>query len=319
MTDKDYVCGDFGEVTEWSQIKVTVKTEELDRLIAVMSMINSNLMIEDFSDIDLKTCYGDLIDESILNADKSHASVSYFVEKGSNLSDDLSFLRERLSANAFGDAKIEVVGVCEEDWANSWKAYYKPFKIGKIVIVPAWERYEAQDGEIIVTMDPGMAFGTGTHETTRLIIGLLQKYVKAGDSLLDVGTGSGILAICGAKLGAGECYAYDIDPMSVRVANENIKDSGLEGRIVCEQSDLLKQAYKMAGGYNIVCANIVADIIIRMTPDVSDFMNDKTVLLASGIISERCHDVVECFEQNGFKIVEVAEDNGWCALAVMLK
>ena len=116
-------------------------------------------------------------------------------------------------------------------------------------------------------MDPGMAFGTGTHETTRLIIGLLQKYVKTGDSLLDVGTGSGILAICGAKLGAEECYAYDIDPMSVRVANENIKDSGLEGKIVCEQSDLLKQAYKMAGGYDIVCANIVADIIIRMTPD----------------------------------------------------
>ncbi len=319
MTDKDYVCGDFGEVTEWSQIKVTVKTEELDRLVAVMSMINSNLMIEDFSDIDLKTCYGDLIDESILNADKSHASVSYFVEKGSNLTDDLSFLKDRLSANSFENAKVEVVGVCEEDWANSWKAYYKPFKIGKIVIVPAWERYEAQEGEIIVTMDPGMAFGTGTHETTRLIIGLLQKYVKVGDSLLDVGTGSGILAICGAKLGAGECYAYDIDPMSVRVANENIKDSGLEGRIVCEQSDLLKQAYKMAGGYNIVCANIVADIIIRMTPDVSDFMNDKTVLLASGIISERCDDVVECFEQNGFKIVEKAEDNGWCALAVMLK
>lgn len=319
MTDKDYVCGDFGEVTEWSQIKVTVKTEELDRLVAVMSMINSNLMIEDFSDIDLKTCYGDLIDESILNADKSHASVSYFVEKGSNLSDDLSFLKERLSANSFEDATVEVVGVCEEDWANSWKAYYKPFKIGKIVIVPAWEKYQAQDGEIIVTMDPGMAFGTGTHETTRLIIGLLQKYVKAGDSLLDVGTGSGILAICGAKLGANECYAYDIDPMSVRVANENIKDSGLEGKIVCEQSDLLKQAYKMAGGYDIVCANIVADIIIRMTPDVSDFMNDKTVLLASGIISERCDDVVNCFENNGFRVVEVAEDNGWCALAVMLR
>lgn len=319
MTDKDYMCGDYGEVTEWSQIKVTVKTERLDELVSVMSMINSNLMIEDFSDIDLKTCYGDLIDESILNADKTHASVSYFVEKGGNLSDDLSFLRERLAANSFDDATVEVVGVCEEDWANSWKAYYKPFKIGKIVIVPAWEKYEAQDGEIIVTMDPGMAFGTGTHETTRLIIGLLQKYVKSGDSLLDVGTGSGILAICGAKLGAGECYAYDIDPMSVRVANENIKDSGLEGRIVCAQSDLLKQAYKMAGGYNIVCANIVADIIIRMTPDVSDFMNEKTILLASGIISERCDDVAVCFERNGFEIVEKAEDNGWCALAVKLR
>lgn len=317
--DKDYVCGDFGEVTEWLQIKVTVKTEQLDQLIDVMSMIDSNLLIEDFSDIDLKTCYGDLIDEKILNADKTRASVSYFVPRNANIADDMAFLRDRLAAGGFEEASTEIIGLCEEDWANSWKEFYKPFKIGKIVIVPAWEKYEAEDGEIIVTMDPGMAFGTGTHETTRLIIGLLQTYVKEGMSLLDVGTGSGILAICGAKLGAEHCRAYDIDPMSVRVANENIRESGLELKIECEQSDLLKQVKNIAGGYDIICANIVADIIIRMTPDVAPFMSEKTVLLASGIISERADDVVSCFEKNGFKIVERAEDNGWCALAVSLK
>lgn len=316
-TDKDYLCGDFGEVSEWLQIKVTVRTERLDELVALMSMIESNLLIDDLSDIDLKTCYGDLIDEKILNADKSHASVSYFVPKDANISDDMAFLRERLASANMSDAKIEVSGLCEEDWANSWKEFYKPFKIGKIVIVPAWEKYDAKDGEIIVYMDPGMAFGTGTHETTRLIIGLLQKYVKEGMSLLDVGTGSGILAICGAKLGACECRAYDIDPMSVRVANENIRESGLEGKIICRQSDLLNQVESRDGGYDVICANIVADIIIRMTPDVSAFMSDKTVLLASGIIAERCDDVVACFEKNGFRIVERAEDNGWCAFAVM--
>ena len=314
--DKDYLCGDFGEVTEWLQIKVTVPTHRLDELTSLMSMINSDLLIEDLSDIDLKTCYGDLIDEKILNADKSHASVSYFVPKDSNIAQDMAFLQNGLASAALDDAKIDVIGLCEEDWANSWKEFYKPFKIGDIVIVPAWEEYEAKDGEIVVTMDPGMAFGTGTHETTRLIIGLLQKYVKAGDSLLDVGTGSGILAICGAKLGAETCRAYDIDPMSVRVANENIRESGLEDKITCEQSDLLKQVKNIAGGYDIICANIVADIIIRMTPDVAPFMSDKTVLLASGIISERCDDVVSCFEKNGFRIIERAEDNGWCALAV---
>ncbi len=316
--DKDYLCGDFGEVTEWLQIKVTVKTERLDELTSLMSMINSNLLIDDLSDIDLKTCYGDLIDEKILNADKSHASVSYFVPKDANIADDMAFLRDRLASANLTDANIEVIGLCEEDWANSWKEFYKPFKIGRIVIVPAWEKYEAQDDEIIVTMDPGMAFGTGTHETTRLIIGLLQKYVGEGMSLLDVGTGSGILAICGAKLGARPCRAYDLDPMSVRVATENVKDSGLEDIITCGKSDLLKQAENIVGGYDIVCANIVADIIIRMTPDVAPFMHEKTVLLASGIISERCDDVVSCFERHGFKIVERAEDNGWCALAVML-
>ncbi len=317
--DKDYLCGDFGEVTEWLQIKVTVPTQRLYELTSLMSMINSNLLIEDLSDIDLKTCYGDLIDEKILNADKSHASVSYFVPKDANIADDMAFLRNGLASAGLDDAKIDVIGLCEEDWANSWKEFYKPFKIGDIVIVPAWEKYQAKDGEIVVTMDPGMAFGTGTHETTRLIIGLLQKYVKKGDSLLDVGTGSGILAICGAKLGAEYCRAYDIDPMSVRVANENIRESGLGDKIRCEQSDLLKQVKNIAGGYDIICANIVADIIIRMTPDVAPFMSDKTVLLASGIISERCDDVVSCFEKNGFRIIERAEDNGWCALAVMLK
>ena len=317
--DKDYVCGDFGEVNEWLQIKVTVKTERLDELVALMSLIESNLLIEDLSDIDLKTCYGDLIDEKILNADKTHASVSYFVPKDANIADDMAFLRDRLASGGFEEAKTEIIGLCEEDWANSWKEFYKPFKIGRIVIVPAWENYEARDGEIIVTMDPGMAFGTGTHETTRLIIGLLQKYVKEGMSLLDVGTGSGILAICGAKLGAAPCRAYDIDPMSVRVANENIRESGLCDKITCDQSDLLKQVKNIAGGYDIICANIVADIIIRMTPDVSPFMSEKTVLLASGIISERADDVVACFEENGFEIVERAEDNGWCALAVKLK
>lgn len=317
--DKDYLCGDFGEVTEWLQIKVTVKTERLDELVALMSLIESNLLIEDLSDIDLKTCYGDLIDEKILNADKTHASVSYFVPKDANIADDMAFLRDRLASGGFEEAKTEIIGLCEEDWANSWKEFYKPFKIGRIVIVPAWENYEARDGEIIVTMDPGMAFGTGTHETTRLIIGLLQKYVKEGMSLLDVGTGSGILAICGAKLGAAPCRAYDIDPMSVRVANENIRESGLCDKITCDQSDLLKQVKNIAGGYDIICANIVADIIIRMTPDVSPFMSEKTVLLASGIISERADDVVACFEENGFEIVERAEDNGWCALAVKLK
>ncbi len=317
MQDKDYLCGDYGEVTEWLQIKVTVKTERLDELTAVMSMINSNLLIEDLSDIDLNTCYGELIDEKILNADKSHASVSYYVPKDANIADDLAFLRDRLQNAGLSEAEIETVGICEEDWANSWREFYKPFKIGRIAIVPAWEDYTAEEGEIVVKMDPGMAFGTGTHETTRLIIGLLQKYTKKGMSLLDVGTGSGILAICGAKLGASLCRAYDIDPVSVKVARENISDSGLADTVSCDCSDLLRQAEKQCGGYDIICANIVADIIIRMTPDVGEFMSDRTVLLASGIIAERCEDVIECFEEHGFKIVERLQDNDWCALAVM--
>ena len=318
MIDQDYVCGDYGTDTEWTQVKVTVKLERLDDLVAIMSMVSNNLQIEDYSDIDLKTCYGDLIDESILNADKTIASVSVYLPAERSVAECISFLRERFAASNLEDAKIETVGVNEEDWANSWKAYYKPIKIGeKLVIVPAWEKYTPAEGELIVRMDPGMAFGTGTHETTRLVIKLLETYTKEGCRMLDVGTGSGILAICASKLGAGECRAYDIDPMAVRVANENIKDSGLTN-ITCEVSDLLRQVDK-SRPYDLICANIVADIIIRMTPDVGELMHKDTVLLASGIILERSDDVVECFEKHGFRIVERLEENGWCGLAVMKK
>lgn len=318
MVDKDYVCGDFGSTTEWTQVRVTVPLAQLDDLTAIMSMVSNNLQIEDYSDIDLKTCYGDLIDESILNADKTVASVSVYLPAERSVPECIAFLRERFSETNLTDAKIETVGVNEEDWANSWKAYYKPIKIGKkLVIVPAWEKYEPLEGELIVRMDPGMAFGTGTHETTRLVIQMLENYTKPGCRMLDVGTGSGILAICASRLGAGECKAYDIDPMAVRVANENIKDSGLTN-ITCEVSDLLKGADK-SKPYDLICANIVADIIIRMTPDVGAFMHEDTVLLASGIIAERADDVISCFEAHGFKIVEQLTDNGWCGLAVMKK
>ena len=313
--DKDYTCEDWGEVAEWSQIKVTVKLPLLDEVVAVMNMISNYLQIEDYSDIDLKTCYGDLIDEKILNADKTIASVSVYLPADGGVADTVSFLRDRFDTLKI-EAKIEISGVNEEDWANSWKAYYKPIKIGeRIVIVPAWEKYDAAEGEIIVRMDPGMAFGTGTHETTRLVISLLEKYVKGGESVLDVGCGSGILAICAAKLGADFCKAYDIDPVAVKVARENIKDSGLEN-ITCDVSDLLKQVDKTAAPYKVICANIVADIIIRMTPDIGAFMDGDSVILASGIIVERSADVIECFEANGCEVVERVEENGWCALAV---
>ena len=320
MIDKDYCCEDRGDVREWTQIKVTVPLQQLDDLVAIMSMVNNNLMIEDYSDIDLKTCYGDLIDESILNADKTIASVSVFVPGDRSFADDLAFIRTRLAEEGLeSEARIEIDGVNEEDWANAWKAYYKPLHIGeRIVIVPAWERYEEQPGEIIVKMDPGMAFGTGSHETTRLVIGLLEKYTAPGCRMLDVGTGSGILAICASKLGAGSCRAYDIDPMAVRVANENVKDSG-QTNIICGVSDLLRHVDRTEGPYDLITANIVADIIIRMTPDVGELMHESTILLVSGIIEERSDDVVAALDEHGFAIVERVVDNGWCAMAVKKK
>ena len=184
-----------------------------------------------------------------------------------------------------------------------------------MVIVPAWEQYTPEAHEIIVRMDPGMAFGTGTHETTRLVIELLERLVRPDMRVLDVGCGSGILAICAAKLGAGLCRAYDIDPVAVRVARENIKDSG-EQNVTCDVSDLLRGVDLSDGPYDLICANIVADIIIRMAPDVARYMKDDAVLLASGIITERAEEVIAVLAENDLVVRERLDDNGWCALVV---
>lgn len=315
--DQDYVCEDYETETHWTRIRVTAPLEKLDELTAIMSMISNNLQIEDYSDVDLKSCYGDLIDESILNADKTIASVSVYLPGNSDLAKILEGLRDRL-AKAGISASPELSGVDEEDWANAWRQYYKPIKIGeRLVIVPAWENYEPKNGELIVRMDPGMAFGTGNHETTRLVIRLLEDYVKPGIRVLDVGCGSGILAICASRLGAGECLACDIDPTAVRVAKENVRDSGLTN-IECFQSDLLR-GVDDSKPFDLITANIVADIIIRMTPDVGRYMHKDTVLLASGIISPRADDVISAMEAHGFKILARLEENDWCALAIQKK
>lgn len=282
-------------------------------MCAVMSMIDARIQIEDYGDLDelmLDGVYGDLIDEAVLTADREHASVSIYLPCERPISEAVSYLRERFDALG-ADVTVEAVGVSEEDWAETWKQYYRPVKVGRAVIVPAWEKYEAAPDEITVTMDPGMAFGTGTHETTRLVIGLIDKYLHPGDRFLDLGCGSGILSICASKLGAGECFAYDIDPVAVRVTWENIADNGT-GNVHCDVSDLLSNVDR-AEKYDLIVANIVADIILRMAGDVGEYLKSDGVLIVSGIIDERAAEVTDAFVSLGYRIVEEAHENGWCA------
>lgn len=302
---------------EWTKLTARGKTADLSDITAVMSMLDNGLMIEDYSDVTLDGVYGDLIDESILNADREHVCVSLFVPAEKSVAEYISFLRERFASLSL-DVTLEIEGMREEDWAESWKQYYHPIPLGRVTVVPAWQEYTPKDGEAIIRMDPGMAFGTGTHETTRLVMKMMQDVIAGGERVLDLGCGSGILSLCASKLGAAFCAAYDIDPVAVRVAEENIREDGADN-IVCGVSDLLRSVDTSGGKYDFVLANIVADVILRLLPDVGAYMKDGGRMILSGIICPRADEVRVAVAANGFAIIEEREENDWLAILVEKK
>jgi len=297
----------------WTKLTVTGRTSDTDRITAIMSMLDNGLMIEDYSDFSLNGMYGELVDESILSADRETVKVSIFVPEEKNLFEYRAFIDERLLSLGI-EASVSAEGLNEEDWSEAWKQYYKPVKLDRITIVPAWEKYEPEVGEVTVRMDPGMAFGTGTHETTRLIIREMQKLDLCGARVLDVGTGSGILSICASKLGAKECFAYDIDPVAVKVARDNCRESGCTG-ITVGVSDLLRSVDR-GERYDVCFANIVAEIIIRMLPDLGGYIKDNATVILSGIIAPSEGGVIKAAELHGYEVTDRAVENDWVALVI---
>ena len=300
---------------EWTQIKVTCAHSDLDEVCAVMCMLDNGLMIEDYSDIEenLMTVYGELIDDSILHADKQKAAVSIFVPEEKNYPEYIAFLKDRFTALSL-KTDITVEGLEEEDWANAWRVYYHPVHIGnRLVVVPVWQKYDAAPDEVTILMDPGMAFGSGTHETTRLCAAMVEKHMPKDARVLDIGTGSGILSLFALKLGAASANAYDIDPVAVRVAIENAKDNGVD-HFYCGVSDLLAGVDLSGGPYDFAMANIVADILIRMSENIADYLKDGAKLVCSGIIEGRWQDVKEAMEAHGLTLCDDGSENDWKVL-----
>jgi len=208
---------------------------------------------------------------------------------------------------------VETKTVSEESWENEWKKYYKTLKVtDRLVIKPIWEEYEAQPGEQVIELDPGMAFGTGTHPTTYLSMQLLEKWLQPGAKVIDVGCGSGILSIVAAKLGAKEILALDLDPLAVEKAKENIGYNAIDATIRVEQGDLLRGVAETA---DAVVANILADIILRMAHDLPRVLRPGGVFIASGIIEQRAEEVLEALKLFGLQVLEVVRQEGWVAIA----
>lgn len=223
---------------------------------------------------------------------------------------ELAAVEERIGSFRFGNIRFR--SLSEKDWANEWKQYFHVTHVGEsLVIKPSWEEYTPKEGEHVIKIDPGMAFGTGTHHTTNMCMARLEKVLPANAEVFDVGTGSGILAIAAALLGAKSVKAVDIDAVAVRVACENIADNGLEDKIEVKEGDLLRGT---EGQADVIIANIIADIIIMLLKDIPGKLKDDGIFLASGIISDRRADVEAAAAEVGMKVDHVDEKGGWVVM-----
>ena len=262
----------------------------------------------------------DLIDPSVIEKMDEDTLVHAYFPAETTSRETIESLRARLAALTpewlgfdAGKRALEIANVREEDWAENWKKYYKPFRVGRhLVVRPVWEKYEPQAGDKIISIDPGMAFGNGTHETTSMCLGLVEDYIKPGDTVLDVGTGSGILAIASVLMGAQSALGIDLDPVAVRVANENIERNGLSGRVHAQGGDLVKGIDTQA---DVVFANIIADAVILLSRAVRAHMKPGGVFICSGIILEREQDVLDALAEAGFTVDRIEHRGEWSAIA----
>ncbi|MBQ6569683.1 MAG: 50S ribosomal protein L11 methyltransferase [Clostridia bacterium] len=306
---------------DWTEIKIEVAADDVDRAGDIANMVVPyGIYIEDYRELEkdtLEIAHIDLIDEELLAKDRSKGIIHIYIAPDQNPFEAVSFLTERFDACDIGN-NISTIGIKEEDWANNWKQYFKPLFIGdKTVIQPTWLDDVDSGGRNVVRIDPGMAFGTGGHATTRLCLETLEHYITEGCSVLDIGCGSGILSISSLLLGAGSAWGVDIDATAVRTAKENGEINGMREpryNILC--GDLTD---KISGTYDVVVANIVADVIIRLLPDVGAFMKENSVFITCGIVDIREDEILAAFERSGFEVIERNESEGWLSFVCRKK
>lgn len=301
-------------MNDWTEITIKVPSAQLDAAGDIAQMVVPyGIYIEDYSMLEQEVeeiAHIDLIDEELLKKDRNTGLVHVYISPEDNPQEAIAFLSERYNSEGI-DHTIECTSCAEEDWLNNWKQYFNPIPIGeKLLIRPTWrDNYDPQ-GRVVLNLDPGLAFGTGTHETTRLVLQVIEKYVKKGTKFLDIGCGSGILAVAALLLGSDSATGVDIDEMAVKTARENAELNNVSDRFDVLCGNLTD---KISGKYDIIAANIVADAIIALSSDVDKFMNDDTVYIMSGIIDMRCADVENAL--NGkFEIIDKYEENGWVCL-----
>ena len=305
---------------DWKAIEIIVKREAEDAVTNILyeaglkgtaiESVENLIAVQDDPTINY-------FDQKILDFDPKISKITGYLPDDDDFDQKLDQIKSGIDQiRQFGldpgQYQIKTSSVKEEDWATAWQAFYKPTKIGdRVVIVPIWEDYKPSDQEVIVKMDPGMAFGTGTHETTYLCLEVLDKSIKGGERVLDVGTGSGILGIGAILLGAGEVEGIDIDPTAVKVAKENAQLNGVADKFKVIVGDLSDKA---TGKYDIIVANIVANAVMMLSETIKNFLKEGGLYITSGIIDTRKDEVVAKLQSLGLKILKIHEKNGWVCI-----
>ncbi len=321
---------------EWTEVNIYTTTEAIDILCAKLMDIGiKGFEIQDSESfkefLENKEGKWDYIDEDLLGLSNCESCVTVYIPQNAQGSEMLTALKSMIadmksndSENIYGRLAVECSGIREEDWANNWKQYFKPFNVGeKLMIKPSWENCENPENRIILEIDPASSFGTGQHHTTRLCLELLEKSLSKGDKILDIGCGSGILSIGAMLLGAESAVAVDIEENAVNTAVENAEKNHINsekyraycGNIISDST----LAEKINGTYDIITANIVADVLIAMKDFFSRYLRKNGTLIISGIIEERMHEVTAAVESAGFTAEEYNIREGWSAVRLIKK
>lgn len=311
----------------WNEISVSTTTQATEIISNIFIEIGSKgVMIEDPSDFYYQTkdeLAWDYIEKEVFDYGHEDVKIIGYFSQEEDIEQKINDLKERLLK--LGDIGVELGTleiskkiIYQKNWENEWKKYFKTQKISKnIVIKPSWENYEKQADEKIIEIDPGMAFGTGTHETTKMCINAIEKYIKSEDILIDIGCGSGILSIAGAILGAKKVIAVDLDKLAVKISKENVELNNYQDIIEVRHGNLTDVITEKA---DIIVANIIADAIVMLSENIKDFMKEEAYFISSGIINEKADYVKENLIKNGFEIIEHNNDKEWnCIVAKVNK
>lgn len=306
---------------KWNEIKIKTTSEYVEAVCNILYDVGvGGVVIEDPKDLIInmkEETSWDYFDIDSLDIDYEGAVVKGYLPESQDLPDKIKLIKENVYILSMQNEdsepnQVTIAEVYEEDWANSWKKYYKPKKIGdKIVVKPSWEDYTPNEDEEVIELDPGMAFGTGTHETTTMCTRLLEKYIKQDSTVYDIGCGSGILSIVTAKLGAKKVVGVDIDEVACKVSKSNVQINSAGDTVEIKNGNLMDV---VKGKADIIVANIIADIIKVLAKDITNFMKNDSIFIASGIILEKIDEVALALEKNGLEIVSIEKLGEWSAI-----